>query len=100
LREKLGDEGNVSLQLRCGLVNSTDDHIEHLALKAELLDDDDAVIESDMTNMTMAPGVTRVFESQMWGLSAAKLKRARLKFMLYVYLPVARDACQGMASPE
>ena len=100
LRGTLRDEDLVELDIRCGLRNATDALIEHLALKVELLDDDDTVIDASLGTLALTPGAARVLATEMRPLRTGKLKRARLKLFLYAYIPVAQQSCQATASRE
>lgn len=84
VREDSEDDGTANLTFRCGVHNTTESHIEHMVLKADLVDEDDAVLESDQTALSASPGVSRTFESQIWGVRRSQLKRARLRLSLAV----------------
>jgi hypothetical protein len=100
VREDSEDEGTSTLTFRCGVNNTSESHIEHMVLKADLVDEDDAVLESDQTALSASPGVSRIFESQIWGVRRSQLKRARLRLSLAVYVPVLRESCTAEATPE
>jgi len=98
-RKDDSDDGTVNILFRCGVTNVTSDHIEHMVLKAELIDEDDAVLESNESTLSASPGVSRTFDSQIWGVRKSMLKKARMKFSLFAYIVVNRETCEASVVP-
>lgn len=93
-------DGDIRVEGRCGIVNLHDQRIDKVTLRSELIDEDDSVLETDDTSVSVDPLGENVIEFSWWGLKKSVLKAARLRFSLSVFHRVAAMKCEATSTPD
>ena len=97
-RSKPDDDGDIGIEIHCGILNRTDNHIDKILLKTELLDNEDEVINTDESQSELAPHAVTCIESSFWGLRKNHLRGARCRCSLSVFVPVHRETCEATST--
>lgn len=99
LRSPPDDDGDVSLDLRVAVRNVSDKTLEAVTLSAELLDEDDAEVNSgEDTANSLDPEADALLTLSMSAKKGA-LKRAHIRLKLSVFHRVAQLTCEATSSP-
>jgi hypothetical protein len=99
-RRKPDGDGDIRVQVRCGITNVSDRRIDMMKMKVDLLDDEDSVIEDQSSEIAVDAGSSVLFEPDFWGLKKGKLKSTKLRIMLAVFRQVSVLQAEGRATPE
>jgi len=91
------DSGDVGLTLRVGVRNKSDEYIDRVEIKAQLLDQEDSEIDSSSDYNAMAPHTSRIFEPSFWGCKAGKLRNATIKVSIAIFIPVSDYTASAVA---
>jgi hypothetical protein len=97
-RQKPDEDGDCALQIRCGLFNPADMKCREVALKVEILDEDDSVLGSDETRSEVNPKAWALIDSSIWGVNKGLLRTARARCSLAIFHPVLTLSCEGKSS--
>ena len=88
-REKPDDDGDIRIELNCGVRNISNTYIEKVAIKMILIDQEDAQIEDSEENTTLPPRVGKIMNPSFYGIKPGKLRNSSLRITASIYLPVA-----------
>ena len=96
-REKQDDEGDVGVQLYCGVRNISNIYIEKVSIKMILIDQEEAQIEDSESSETLPPRVAKVINPSFYGVKAGKLRNSSLRITASIYLPVDHNSAESVA---
>jgi len=99
-REKPDDEGDVGVQLYCGVRNISNTYIEKVSIKMILIDQEEAQIEEDERDETLPPRVGKIINPSFYGVKSGKLRNSSLRVTASIYLPVAHFSADAVAVKE
>jgi len=99
LRMPPDSDGDVNLEVRCGLYNLGESRLDEVTLKIDVLDEDDSVLRSDETSTDIDPKAWGAIDTTIWGLSKGVLKSAKARMYLTIYHPVLTINGEGVSSP-
>lgn len=98
-REKMDDDGQVRVQCRVFVKSKCDLHLGRVEIKCELLDADDAVIDSNSDVLTLPARSIGCIESGTGWLKKSQFKDAKMRMALLVFKPIHVEQCTGSSSP-
>jgi len=99
-RDKPNDDGDVGVELFCGVRNISNIYIEKVSIKMILIDQEDAQIEDTEQNDTLPPRVAKVINPSLYGVKPGKLRNSSLRITASIYLPVAHFSAEAVAVKE
>ena len=99
-RQRMDSDGEVRVDCRVALRNKTDLHLARIELRCELLDQDDAVTETNNDRVVLPARSIVAIESGIGGLKKSQFKGAKMRLSLYVFRPVHTATCSGTSSPS
>lgn len=94
-RTKPDDDGDINLEFRCAVSNTSQHPLGKVMLKAELIDEDDSVLETTNCEITLEAQQAKLIECSMWNLKSSVLKGAQLKFSMAIFVPVFQEKCEA-----
>ncbi len=97
-RTKPDDDGDINLEFRCAVTNASDQPLGKVMLKAELIDEDDSILNTSTGDTDLAPRQAKLIECSMWNLKRSVLKGAQLKFSMAVFVPVLQEECEATSA--
>ena len=100
LREKPDDDGDVRVQLYCGVRNISNTYIEKVSIKMILIDQEEAQIEDSESYETLPPRVAKVLNPSFYGVKPGKLRNSSLRITASIYLPVDHNSAESVAVKE
>jgi hypothetical protein len=83
------DDGSQRVEARGVIRNVSECELEKVVLKMELVDEDDAVIETSEASAEINVGSIGILEPGFWGVAPANLRASSIKFSLSIFSPVA-----------
>jgi hypothetical protein len=95
LREKDDDEGEMQLNFRAGVRNTSDQYISRAQVTIKAMDQRDAQIEDTVDYASIPSHSGHVFEPSFYGLKYGKLKNGTFEISASVYLPVSSYSAEG-----
>ena len=99
-REKPDDDGDVRIELNCGVRNISNTYIEKVAIKMILIDQEDAQIEDSESYEALPPRVAKILNPSFYGVKPGKLRNSSLRITASIYLPVAHNSAEAVAVKE
>lgn len=94
------DDGTQRVEARSVVRNVSDCELEKVVLKMELIDEDEAVIETSEASAEINVGSIGMLEPQFWSVAPANLRGSTVKFSLSIFSPVATMKATASASAE
>lgn len=99
-RKKEDDSGQVQVSCMVMVRNKSDLHLQKVQLKSELLDSEDAVVESNESDVTIAAHCVSCIDGGFSWLKKSQLKGAKVRMGLFVFRPVYAGECTAVSTPE
>lgn len=99
-RQKIDDEGQVRVDCRVFVKNKSDLHLGRVEVKCELLDSDDAVVDTSNDQLTLPAKSIACIESGIGWLKKSQFKDAKMRISLYVFKPVHTAHCISTSAPS
>jgi hypothetical protein len=100
VRVRNDDEGQGRVECRVVLTNRSGLHLERVELKCELLDADEAVVDSADDACSVAAGAVACIEGGIPWVRASQLRRGKIRLSLSVFRPVYVGSCMGTSVPQ
>jgi hypothetical protein len=100
VRARNDDEGQGRVECRVVLTNRSTLHLERVELKCELLDADEAVVDSSDDACAVPAGAVACIEGGIPWVRASQLRRGKIRLSLSVFRPVYVGSCMGMSVPQ
>lgn len=98
LRNAPDDDGSIRIDIRCGVVNTTDQYIDKIILKSSILDEEDEVIEDSKAEKKLLPQTAICIEYSFRPIKKSRLRGAYCRFSLSVFTPVQREVCDAIST--
>ena len=92
------DDGDRHPRWKCVLVNATGAHIPKAVLKAELVDEEDAIIDTTESDVEIAAHSCDAIDASIWGVKKSQLRGARMRFSLSTFSPIKTVTAQAKAT--
>lgn len=83
------DDGSQRVEARGVIRNVSDCELEKVVLKMDLVDEDEAVIDTSEASAEINVGSIGILEPGFWSVAPANLKDSSIKFSLSIFSPVA-----------
>lgn len=83
------DDGTQQVEARSVVRNVSDCELEKVVLKMELVDEDEAVIDTSEASAEINVGSIGILAPQFWNVAPANLRGSTVKFSLSIFSPVA-----------
>ena len=94
-------DGDVMVEARCGVANKSNQRLDTVLLKAEVLDEDDSVVESGESTLSLDPGSFGLHELSTSYVKPGLLKSSRVRLSLAIFHRVDVVCSEGATSePE
>jgi len=100
VRREMDSGGQVRVDCRVSLRNRTDLHLARVELKCELLDQDDAVTDTNSDQVVLPARSIACIESGIGWLKRSHFKGATVRLSLYVFRPVHAATCSRSSAPS
>jgi len=94
------DDGDIGIEIRCGILNKSDKHIDKILLKTELLDRKGDVIGTDESQAELASHAATCINGSIWSFKKGRLKEAQCRCSLSVFIPVHQETCEALSTPS
>ena len=98
VRGKDNDEGEMELEFKAGIRNTSDQYIARAQMTTKARDPRDAQIDDNVDYEALPAKTGKVFEPSFWGLKYGKLKNGSFNVSASVFLPV--DTYSAEATPK
>lgn len=99
-RNRMDSDGQVRVDCRVALRNKTDLHLARVELKCELLDQDEAVTETNNDQVVLPARSLAAIESGIGWLKKSQFKGATMRLSLYLFRPIHTATCTGTSTPS
>jgi len=99
-RQKTDDEGQTKVDCRIVVRNKSDLHLARIEVKCELLDADEAVVDSNSDQAVLPARSIVCIESGSSWLKKSQFKGAKLRVSLSVFRPVHTAQCSATSTPS
>ncbi len=83
------EDGTQRVDARAVIRNLSECAVEKVVFKMDLIDEDDAVIDTSEQSDEISVGSIGIFEASFWGVALANLQSSSIKFSLSIFSPVA-----------
>ena len=94
-RGKDSDDGEMDLEFRAGVRNTSDQYISRAQVTVKAMDQRDAQIDDTVDYASIPSKSGHVFRPSFWGLKYGKLKNGSFVVSASVYLPVSHYSAEG-----
>ena len=100
VRSRNDDEGQGRVECRVVLTNRSTLHLERVELKCELLDADEAVVDSSDDACAVAAGAVACIEGGIPWVKASQLRRGKIRLSMSIFRPIHVGSCVGTSVPQ
>ena len=87
--DPVDDEGEVSVEVRVGIINVSDVHFEKVEVKVELLDKRGSEVDTGEDYQVIGAFAGSLLTASFWGMKPSRLKGCTMKISLLVHQPIA-----------
>jgi hypothetical protein len=99
-RSKPDDDGDVRVDVNCGIRNISNTHIEKASIKIVLIDQEDAQIEDSEESTPIPPHTSKILTPNFFRLKTGKLRNSSVRITASIYLPVGHATGEAIAKKE
>jgi hypothetical protein len=92
------EDGNCRPDWKCVLTNNSAMHISKVVLKAELFDEEDAIIDTNESEAEISANSCEVIDSSFWGITKSQLRGAQLRFSIAIFSPIQNFVASAKAT--
>lgn len=94
------DDGTQRVEAQSVVRNVSDCELEKVVLKMDLVDEDEAVIDTSEASSEINVGSIGILEPGFWSVAPANLRGSTVKFSLSIFSPVATMKATASATAE